>query len=97
MTGNSDLIEAVAVATWVGGLLATVVIGLIVYLAVRPVRRGAEPPPPREVGLDGEMLRLMERMEQRLAALEHAVAARRADGDRILAAGPEGPETRRRK
>jgi flagellar biosynthesis/type III secretory pathway M-ring protein FliF/YscJ len=93
----AEVITAIEVASWVGSILAMLVIGLIVYLMVRPSRRRRER---RAQEMDAreaaEMLRIMERMEQRLGVLERMVARDARDRERILEAG-EGPEARRTK
>lgn len=96
MTGNSDLVEAIVAATWVGGFVATLVIGLLLYLMVRPKRRRREAPPAEEMDR-AEMLRLMARMEQRLEVMERAVAAGAPDEERILLTGAKGAGLRRSK
>ncbi len=93
----ADLVAAIEVATLVGTIVAMLVIGLLVYLMVRPSRRRRDVPASEAAGLDTEMLRLMERMEHRLEILERAVAGRTAGEDRIVQTGVEAPETRRRK
>jgi hypothetical protein len=93
----AELVHAIEVASVVGSIVAMLVVGLVLYLLVRPSRRRREPPPAAEPALEAEMLRLMERMEHRLEILERAVAGRAADEERLLQAGGQGPETRRRK
>ena len=92
----AEVMTAIEVASWVGSIVAMLVAGLIVYLMVRPKRRRREAPPAEEFDR-AEMLRLMARMEQRLEVMERAVAARAPDEERILLAGAQGPEMRRRK
>lgn len=92
-----DVMSAIEIASVVGGIVAMLVIGLIVYLMVRPVRH-REAPPRRDDAIDAEeMLRLMEVMERRLELLERAVADQRRDEWELLQAGETRPETRRTK
>ncbi len=93
----AELVGAIEVATMVCTIAAVLVFGLIVYLMVRPRRQPRNARPPEDMALDRDLLRLMERMEQRLEIMERAVAARAPEEDRFLHAGAEGPETRRRK
>jgi flagellar biosynthesis/type III secretory pathway M-ring protein FliF/YscJ len=79
-----DVMNAIEIAAWVGSIVAMLVIGLIIWLMVRPPRRE-------------EMLRLLDRMEQRLEVLERAVAVEAREEDRLLEAGDDSPETRRTK
>ena len=101
MTVSIDAAEvatAIEVASWVGSIVAMLVIGLLVYLMVRPSRRRRERRVPQPDALDvEEMLRLMARMEQRLEVLERLVAAEAKDKDRVLESGAERPGMRRTK
>jgi hypothetical protein len=72
--------EAVAIAAFAGVLLAMALIGLIVWLMVRPPRhvREAKRRPPAESGeaIDAErMLAALDRLEHRLGTIERAVRA----------------------
>ncbi len=93
----AEVMTAIEVASWVGTLVAMLVIGLLVYLMVRPSRRRRER---RAAEIDAvqaeEMLRLMERMEQRLTVLERVVTHDAQQQDRILEAG-EARQYRRTK
>ena len=93
----ADMVHAVEVASWVGTMMAMLVIFLLVYLMVRPSRRRRER---RAAEIDAvqaeEMLRLMERMEQRLDVLERVVTHDGEQQDRILEAG-EARQYRRTK
>ena len=93
----AEMAHAIEVAAWVGTMVAMLVIGLLVYLMVRPSRRRRER---RAAEIDAvqaeEMLRLMERMEQRLAVLERVVTQDARQQDRILEAG-EARQYRRTK
>ena len=95
----ADFATAVEVASWVGSLLAMLVMGLIVYLMVRPSRR-ARRRQQLTTETDAlqveEMLRLVERMEQRLEVLERAIGDEHRQ-ERILESGAQGAEDRRVK
>ncbi|MDQ8755650.1 hypothetical protein RCO27_05360 [Sphingosinicella sp. LHD-64] len=109
INGN-DIGQAIEIALTVGTIVMLVIGAFLVWLMVRPSKRSA---PPRRRGMDevemAEMLQLLDRMEDRLAALERIVAhesetpspriAERREGqeDRFLKAGEESPETRRTK
>ena len=93
-----DVMQAVEIASVVGSIFAMLVIGLIVYLLVRPSRRAREDRPPEPAGLDAaELIAVMERMERRLEVLERAVADDLREEDRLLNAGDGSPENRRKK
>jgi len=93
-----DVMAAIEVAAWVGSIVAMLVIGFIVYLMVRPVRRRKEARPAEPDALDvAEMMRLLDRMEQRLEVLERAVGDETKHDERLLEAGTEGPDNRRTK
>ena len=93
-----DVMTAIEVASIVGSIIAMLVIGLIVYLMVRPVRnrREAARPEPDRIEAE-EMIRLMEVMERRLELLERAVSDQRKDEEELLEAGEQRPQTRRTK
>ena len=96
LNGN-DVSEAIEIAMAVGGLVSLLIVGLLIYLVVRPPRRARIEARPEPDAIDAEeMLALIDRMERRLEVLERAVAAEPADGKTLLEAG-EGPETRRMK
>ncbi len=93
-----DIVSAIEVAAIVGSIVAMLVIGLIVYLMVRPARNRREPARPEPDRVEAEeMLRLMEVMERRLELLERAVADQSRGEQELLAAGEGSPETRRIK
>lgn len=93
-----DVISAIEVAAWVGSIVAMLVIGLLVYLMVRPPRSRRETPALRTgVAEHEELVRTMEVMERRLDLLERAVADQRREDEDLLGAGAERPETRRLK
>ena len=94
---GTDVMEAIEIASVVGSIVAMLVIALIVYLMVRPTRRQRQAPPEDDAFDAEEMLRLMERMEQRLEVLERVVTDRTRNEDRLLEAGAERPEMRRKK
>lgn len=92
---GADIGEAIEIAMAIGGIVSMLVIGLLIYLMVRPPRRRAEPPP-RDDAMEIETaLASMERMERRLEALERAVEREARAGPRLLETGAEGAETRR--
>ncbi|WP_114951843.1 hypothetical protein [Sphingosinicella terrae] len=92
-----DMIGAIEIAAWVGSIVAMLIVGLVVYLMVRPPRRARErpmrEPEPQDVE---EMMRLLDRIEQRLEVLERAVETEPA-GDRTLEKAGESREARRLK
>jgi len=106
VNGN-DIMEIAQIAATVGSIVATLVIGFIIYLMVRPskaerARRKALPPAadPRE---SEEMWRVMDRMEGRLEVLERALADQierprhRTDGDdRLFATADQGRDSGRK-
>lgn len=109
INGN-DIGQAIEIALTVGTIVMLVIGAFLVWLMVRPSKRRAAPPKRamNEVEM-AEMLRLLDRMEDRLAALEQIVAhegedaprriveRREVQDDRFLKAGEESPETRRTK
>lgn len=94
---GTDIGQAIEIALNVGGVIAVLVIALLVYLLVRPARRQAPPPLPAEPDeVDvREMLRLLDRMEQRLEVLERAIGQDTGPRRELLEAGGEAPGTRR--
>jgi hypothetical protein len=104
MTIRMDEAEVIAAAVGTGlfALLAFIVGAWLLYRLVRPSRRRTRRENRRvqESGFTPEeveqMLRLMERMEQRLEVLERVVAQDERREERILEAG-EDPELRRIK
>ena len=104
MTIRMDEAEVIAAAVGTGlfALLAFIVGAWLLYRLVRPSRRRnrRENRRVQESGFTPEeveqMLRLMERMEQRLEVLERVVAQDERREERILEAG-ENPELRRIK
>ena len=96
---GDDIMMAVHVVRIVGSIVMMLVIGLLLWWAVRPSRRARERREERErEALDHEDLwRIVDRMEERLEVLERAMAdqvepqrlrASRRDG--ILAPAEEG-------
>ena len=100
-----DMIAAAQAAALVGGVISTLIIGLLVYLLVRPPRhvREARRRPIEIQEQDAEqMIQLMDRMEARLAVLEralddHSGRPAAADEQKILEPADEGREDRRTK
>jgi hypothetical protein len=74
---GTDVADAIQLVWLVSTIFATVIIGMIIYLMVRPSRSARQaPPPPAEIdeATAAEMLRIMDRMEARLEVLERAVS-----------------------
>src|SRR5687768_10584656 len=72
-----DLVAAAEAAALVGGIIAMLVIGLLVYLLVRPprhVREARRRPVELQESEAEQLLDLMGRMESRLEVLERALA-----------------------
>ena len=94
----SDVVTAIEVASWVASLLAMRVIGLLVWLMVRPSRRRRDRDQGSAIGAveAEEMMRLMARVEQRLEVLERLVVQDARAEEHVLEAG-EARETRRAK
>ena len=93
-----DVMNAIEIASVVGSIVLMLAVGFIVYLMVRPPRhrRGKRPAEPDALDVE-EMIRLLDRMEQRLDVLERAVGDGTKQEERLLEAGLEGPEGRRIK
>jgi len=90
-----DIATAVEVASWTASMLAMLIMGLIVYLMVRPSRRARRQRRSDEDAVQmEEMLRLMERMESRLEVLERAIGDGR-DEEQLLQTGARAPVTGR--
>ena len=94
-----SLSTAIAVAetvAWMIGVLVMLLAGLLLYLLVRPSRRARELPPQEDEAVNvEEMLRLIDRMEDRLEVLERALAEREGDQRVLEPAG--GRQVRRMK
>lgn len=108
---GTDIGPAIEIALLVVSILVMVLGAFLVWLMVRPPRhvREARRRGPEVREADGieleEMMRLLDRMDQRLAVLERAIgtedeAPRRMagpQGDEFLNLGAESPEARRTK
>lgn len=97
---EQGLIEAIEIAIWTGSAVGLLLIGLIVWLIVRPPRRVREERARRDdpEALDaGEMMLLLERMERRLETLERAVEQAPGPEGKRLETTAEGGETRRKR
>lgn len=88
ISGN-DISDIIQIASAVGTALSIVIVGLIVYLMVRPsrkdrLRRKAERlgaiPRDADPADDEDLWRTVDRMEQRIEVLERALADELADG-----------------
>ena len=74
MSAN-DVMEAIEIASIVGGILALLIGALVIYLLVRPPRHRRGAARPEADALDREeMFALMDRMERRLETMERLVA-----------------------
>lgn len=96
LNGN-DVSEAIEIAMAVGGLVSLLIVGLLIYLVVRPPRRRRVEARAEVDAIEvEEMLALIDRMERRLEVLERALPAESRQEPRILETG-EGPADRRMK
>ena len=105
--------EIVEIASLVGGIVTMLIVGLLVYLMVRPPRhvrerRRAEKRGEIRAEMDPveteQLWRLVDRMESRLEVLERALADQierpalgRSEQQRILAPVEDGQETGERE
>lgn len=110
INGN-DIGQAIEIALTVGTIVMLVIGAFLVWLMVRPSKRSAAPPKRAIDEIEmAEMLQLLDRMEDRLAALEQIVAHEGGEApqrriverptpqeDRFLNVGENSPETRRTK
>ena len=103
---GDDIMAIVHVARIVGSIVMMMVVGLVIWRAVRPSRRTRESRDAIEndAGDTEEMWRLMDRMEDRLEVLERAMAdqveppqVRGTRQDRTLAPADEDRESGRTK
>ena len=110
---GNNIGDAIEFAIVVGTIVMMVIGAFLVWLMVRPPRHVREERRRRgtkseareiDAATAEEMVRLIARMEERLAVLERAVgdvneAPRRleARGNELFEAGEESPETRRRR
>ncbi|HET9429037.1 MAG TPA: hypothetical protein VFO69_11830 [Allosphingosinicella sp.] len=100
-----DIVAAAQAGALIGGIITILVIGLMIYLLVRPprhVREARRRPLELQENEAEQMLDLMERMESRLEVLERALADHQAAEPRtaepgILESAGNGRETRRLK
>ena len=97
-----DVMAAAEAAALVGGIIAMLVVGLLIYLLVRPPRHVREARRrPLELGQSEaeQLLGLIDRMESRLEVLERALADERAPAEpaseRLLETAGQGQEMRR--
>jgi len=74
---GADIAQIVQVAATVGSIIAALVVGLIVYLMVRPPRHARrEAPRQADPAEAEEMWRIVDLMDRRLEVLERALADR---------------------
>jgi hypothetical protein len=97
-----DVMALAEAATVVGGIISMLVVGLLIYLLVRPprhVRQARREQPAMQESEAEEMLRMMDRMEARLEVLERLVVepapTRPSLQSKILEPAEDGRETRR--
>lgn len=96
INGN-DLSSAIEIAVWTGSIAAMLLIGLIVWLMVRPSRDRSPPPAEPDRLESEEILRMMAVMEQRLELIERAVRTQRPEPDRLMETGGGRPDDGRTK
>ena len=101
---GDDVMLAIHVARIVGGIVTTLIVGLLIWWMVRPSRRvrdrrEMEAP---EAAQDEDLWRVVERLEDRLEVLERALAdqverpkLREPRRDGILAPAEEGRDSGR--
>jgi hypothetical protein len=103
---GTDLVQLAETAAWLGGIVTTLLVCLIVYLLVRPPRHVREA---RKAGRIAdpaeteELWALVERMDGRLEVLERALAdrveepaTRRAPAEQVLAPAGDGRDSGRK-
>ena len=107
---NADqVVESIQLAAGIGAFLGVVILGLLIWLMVRPKRnKNRQAPRPEADEQDmldmDEVLNVLERMEQRLRVVERTVIEQdeaprigaRQEQD-LLEAGDEGSQVRRDK
>jgi large-conductance mechanosensitive channel len=98
-----DIVPAIELAVFVGGIISVLVITLLVYLLVRPprhVREAKRRPVEMEANEAEALLRLMERMQARLDVLERALPdqdeAENGNHSRILERAEDSRQDRRK-
>jgi hypothetical protein len=90
---GTNIGEIIEIAVVVGSIVTMLIVGLLIYLMVRPPRRSREVRRPEPEAIESEeLLQLLDRMEQRLAVLERAVGD---ENEGKVLERAEGPETRR--
>jgi hypothetical protein len=76
---GTNIGEIIEIVSWVASIVAMLIVGLLVYLMVRPPRhvrqRRRQPPRPRalDASESEELWALVDRMEARLSVLERAI------------------------
>jgi hypothetical protein len=94
---GTDIGTALEVAGVVGAIIAMLIAGLVIYLMVRPPRHQRREVQEADPLVAEEMLRLMDRMEQRLEILERAVSDEAKVHKILTKTGPQAPDMRRMK
>ena len=105
---EAEVMQAIEGVAWAGSILAILLVALLFYLLVRPprhVRKRRKAERRGEVRIDREqdavemedLLRVMDRMEQRLEVLERLVAVEARECDKLLEQDAESVEAGRTK
>ena len=104
---EAEVMQAIEGVAWAGSILAILVVALLFYLLVRPPRhvrqrrkaeRRGELRPREEDAVEIEdLLRVMERMEQRMEVLERLVAVEARKPDKQLEMDAESVDAGRTK
>ena len=105
---EAEVMQAIEGVAWAGSILAILLVALLFYLLVRPprhVRKRRKAERRGEVRIDREqdavemedLLRVMDRMEQRLEVLERLVAVEARESDKLLEQDAESVEAGRTK
>lgn len=105
---EAEVMQAIEGVAWAGSIVAILLAALVFYLLVRPPRhvrqrRKAERRGEVRVGREPDaiemedVLRVMDRMEERLEVLERLVAVEARERDKLLEMDAEGAEAGRTK
>jgi phage shock protein B len=101
---GNDIMAVIHVVRIVGGIVTMLVVGLLIWWAVRPSRRARD----RSEAIEGDaadneaLWRIVDRMAERLEALERALAeqrprVRRPDREEIFAPADEDRDSGRKE